>query len=120
MKNLAKAIADGINILGWNTDVPNENGEMKFSPECHEVQTILIEIKKVVESWPVVYRSQIIECDDWSNQKMAGHTQKARLAFIEPIVKEPCNHDPNLLNQKIGGWFCKHCGIELVAEWREK
>ncbi|MBL7544297.1 MAG: hypothetical protein JNL11_10790 [Bdellovibrionaceae bacterium] len=43
-EKIAQAIADGINELGWTPDVPNENDEMLFGPECHEVQTIMIKV----------------------------------------------------------------------------
>jgi hypothetical protein len=41
---ISEAIADGLNKLGYGVDVPNEKGEMKFGPECHEVQTIFDQV----------------------------------------------------------------------------
>lgn len=39
------------------------------------------------------------------------------------IYQKPCKHEPdtdaNFVIQ-IGNVKCKHCGVELVAEWKEK
>jgi hypothetical protein len=80
-------------------------------------------LNELIESWPVVYRSQIPEYDDWGNKKMLGHTQKARLAFIEPIVKKECEHRPKFTASHKGMLFkntCEKCGVELTATWSEK
>jgi HNH endonuclease/AP2 domain len=43
------------------------------------------------------------------------------LAFVEPIVKEPCKHEPTWTNGGIELLEkCKHCGIKLIATWSEK
>lgn len=60
-------------------------------------------------------------------------THKALLINIEPIVKEPCKHEPEIIVQtfnlkQIGHNYytlnlnpkCKHCGVYLVAEWKAK
>lgn len=49
-------------------------------------------------------------------------THKARLAFVEEIVKKPCEHEP--FYEEYGGGLrspakCKHCGVELQATWSE-
>ena len=57
----------------------------------------------------------------WSHHKTQDYdTHTALLIDVKEIEKKPCEHEPNLLNQKIGGWFCKHCGVELVASWVAK
>lgn len=58
-------------------------------------------------------------------------THRAKMMFIEEIKKEPCNHEPilysvNAIFRPEGRlpsdehYRCKHCGVELVAEWSEK
>lgn len=45
------------------------------------------------------------------------------LAFIEEIKKEPCKHEPkrNFQNgaEMLPEPKCYHCGVKLVAEWKE-
>lgn len=59
----------------------------------------------------------------WKNQNDRNLAEvKALLIQVEPIVKEPCLHEPPL---KVYDWKnmehkCIHCDVELVAEWKEK
>jgi hypothetical protein len=115
-----QAIADGLNALGYSVDVPNEKGEMKFGPECHEVCTIAEKLNKLIESWPSVFSGESYN-DKWIDCETMHTTKTAKLAFIEEIKKECPKHEPQ------SGWYmmpnpvkCKHCGIELLVEWREK
>lgn len=120
-----QAIADGLNELGYGVDIPNEKGEMKFGPECHEVCTIAEKLNALIESWPVVYvrpgpKMGFVASSLYLNER---DTHKARLAFIEKIVKEPCKHEPSNLflnDPRTYEAKCKHCGVKLVAEWRAK
>jgi hypothetical protein len=80
-------------------------------------------LNALIESWPVVYAYMgparrpggmwIID-----GQQDADSTHKARLAFIEPIVKEPCKHEP--IESVMIGHICMHCGVKLQATWTEK
>jgi hypothetical protein len=45
-------------------------------------------------------------------------THKARLAFIEPIAKEDCKHEP--IESVMIGHICMYCGVKLQATWTEK
>jgi len=42
-------------------------------------------------------------------------THKARLLFIEPILKAPCKHEP--CNPFDGAYKCRHCGVAIIATW---
>jgi hypothetical protein len=95
-------------------------------------------LQKLIESWPVVYKvpSSKYIAEMWQDHRKDGHqaryTHKARLAFLEKIPKEPCTHEPDTLfglsKRMMAGprdeventIVCKHCGIELVSEWRAK
>lgn len=88
-----QAIADGLNKLGYSVDVPNEKGEMKFGPECHEVCPIAEKLNKLIESWPVVYGQWggVYRSfgESYTDKYDSGATHTARLAFIQEIKKEP-------------------------------
>lgn len=101
-------------------------------------------LNKLIESWPVVYNQDAdtpIRTILWSIANLnepsitlrggKTSTQKARLAFIEPINKEPCKHEPQDIqifnasgnyNFSFGAGIskCKYCGVELQATWSEK
>lgn len=107
-------------------DSMTDEGYPDVTPQC-AADMANAKLNALIESWPVVYAKQAQKDENgndvnfWKTfQHFGVDTYKARLAFIEEIVKTPCLHEPNLLNQKIGGWFCKHCGVELVAEWKAK
>lgn len=62
-----------------------------------------------------------------NNQVEAFQTHKARLAFVEPIVREECAHEPMSVfdssGQKIDGAYrnkCTICGAHLEAKWVSK
>lgn len=50
----------------------------------------------------------------------ATDTHKALLINIESIVKESCKHEPYPESHVDKANFCKHCGVELIAEWKAK
>lgn len=74
-------------------------------------------LQKLIEASPVVYGTK----NQFDIKPFASKHDKlqARLMFITELPKSECKHEPNLLSQKIGGWFCKHCDVSLVAEWKE-
>lgn len=89
----------------------------------HAAEIANEKLQKLIEESPTVYGSMIMKDSvvgvPFGEVSSQEDTHKAKLMFIEEIPKEPCKHEPNLLNQKIGGWFCKHCGVELKATWSE-
>ncbi len=82
-------------------------------------------LNALIESWPYVYCNRIDSADQnkWtaSEIKHPIDTHKARLAFIEEIVKEPCKHEPYQQLSQISpvdkNWYCSKCGVELQATW---
>lgn len=78
-----------------------------------------------IEKWPVVYQDEGAEF--WGPGPTVGDKpMRARLFNIEEIPKE-CKHEPDYtqyaIDQKynLGGQVvCRHCGVELVAEWKAK
>lgn len=64
----AQGIANGLNELGYSVEIPNDKGEMKFGPNCHEVMTIMENLPnelllKAIEalqvSWPGTYGAEV-------------------------------------------------------------
>ncbi len=104
-------------------------------------------IQKLIESWPVVYSQWKLGNETDGGVTLLNpqwhflegkpcDTHQARLAFIEEIeeiVKEECRHEPihwNINKCSENGEIhlfseykepkCKHCGVELEAEWKTK
>lgn len=85
-------------------------------------------LNKLIESWPVVYCTKLDSEDlnHWTaSEKMhiPIDTHKARLAFVEELLKEPCKHEPDHRRtwQNEDGtrkYYCR-CGVELKATWTE-
>jgi hypothetical protein len=102
-------IVKGVDALNWT---------QKASDRANQI--LGHEMKK----WPRVYFSYegpnslgivdtdlVEDCD----------THTALLAFIEPIKCE--KHEPKVMSNEDGynqRYICKHCGVELVAEWKAK
>jgi hypothetical protein len=97
-------------------------------------------LNALIESWPMVYLNDHRNINSGirfiSTEQTKLNTHKARLAFVEKIVKEPCKHEPIntvitdrhkvdlereiAFNRYPGVSRCKHCGVELQATWSEK
>ncbi len=80
-------------------------------------------LNALIESWPVVYNYNEGLSSWWNPKEMVttadNPVRKARLAFIEEIIKQPCKHDSyTIVGFNIG--VCNNCNAKLVAEWREK
>ena len=81
-------------------------------------------LEKLIESWPVVYGRTNLENEILYGTVKAGYdTHKARLAFIEPLLREPCKHEPTEIGSPV--WdekkvICKYCGVKLIATWNAK
>lgn len=81
-----------------------------------------------LEKQPVVYSFYTGAIDNvWTEEQSTLDSHKARLVCIEPIQKKCEKHEPielaKISDAALGlGWkcVCKHCGVELVAEWRAK
>lgn len=74
-----------------------------------------------IEKWPIVHKDS--ECGGhWLELSRRSDTHRAHLAFIEEIPKAPCLHPNKEFIRKSYdpiAW-CKDCGVELVAVWKEK
>lgn len=79
-----------------------------------------IKLEKWLESWPIIFLTQtpLGNLTGQSVLQYPHQTHKARLAFIEEIVKEPCRHEVDCPSSKRPS--CVYCGVELVAEWKAK
>lgn len=94
-----------------------------YGPYCEQhAELANKKLNALFESWPVVYvrpgpKMGFVASSLYLNER---DTHVARLAFIEEIVKEPCKHEPDFLNWGYERQKCKHCGVELVAEWKAK
>jgi hypothetical protein len=107
--------------------------------DCRTVNDCAEKLNKLIESWPVVYALE--NNSQWYMNQYAfpiAATRKARLAFIEEIVKEPCKHEVVFTDIKINwgikqssapNWrfndnelvhTCRDCKVELQATWSEK
>lgn len=98
---------------------------------CKTVEDCEEKLNELIESWPVVYKYS--DSPNWmpndkpmseKDGRFFSFDQKARLAFIEEIVKEPCKHEPrrwaNICEGETFEPICFHCGVELKATWSEK
>lgn len=90
----------------------------------------------LIKSWPIVYGTETkysgLGCGpiNYNHFITSLTTHKARLAFIEPIIKTICIHEPMSYVYSVGAQIaevprdlkakCVHCNIELVATWSEK
>lgn len=107
-------------------DFCKDNWTAKFSDEMAKISNE--KLNALIESWSVVYGTMDVgESNFWSEGFSGSDTHKARLAFIEEIVKEPCKHEPAVYLDGLNGErqtilvnFCIHCGVELQATWSEK
>lgn len=116
----------------------SEYGKFNLDEPCKILAEIAnAKLEKLIESCTIVYTKITLEgpmtgtCEQF---KMPHHTHKARLAFIEPLLREPCKHEPIRTapaytynpHLHIAGIsnpsksHCKHCGIELIATWNAK
>lgn len=89
-------------------------------------------LNALIGSMPVVYSYN--GEDDWffpTKQDYPNVTHMARIAFIQEIVKKPCEHVPYVANDNIilttypaqypePIFKCKRCNVELKAEWSAK
>lgn len=91
-------------------------------------------LQREVEKWPVVLQYKEGITSHWNTVDVLGRpdnpTHTARLAFIEEIKKEPCKHESEVYRNTwndtgpryiidADNTKCKHCGVKLVAEWKE-
>lgn len=95
--------------------------EQQMADHCNAI------LQREVEKWPVVLQYKEGITSHWNTVDVLGRpdnpTHTARLAFIEEIKKEPCKHEPkrNFQNgaEMLPEPKCYHCGVKLVAEWKE-
>ncbi len=83
-------------------------------------------LNALIKTWPVVYFNKdltLVDKNPLSTKYEPGlHDSKARLAFIEEIVKVPCKHLSKAYGHRLGipKSICKDCGFEQIAEWKVK
>lgn len=107
-----------------------EDFESLFSLSVYDIADKANErLNSLIESWPVVktyWNSPGLphpSCK-WSAIESCDSHYQARLAFIEPIVKEDCKHEPDyrltIDNVVIDDINCKHCRTPLKPTWTAK
>ena len=63
-----------------------------------------------------------IDSQTWSGRH-TDNTHTALLIDIQPLKKEPCEHEPMLLSEchsempPLTIYNCRHCGAKLKAKW---
>jgi len=111
---------------------------LEYSDLCSWAEASALANKKLnalIESWPVVYASPFIATQpkNWyTHPNPTLDTHKARIAFVERIVKEPCKHE-NILTYVTSlaeghavavvlkdKFKCNDCYAELTPTWSEK
>jgi hypothetical protein len=112
-------------------DFMGTHREQNFAHYCALVANE--KLKKIMETWPVVYSWGHFE--GWYSDNTSACTHVGRVAFAEEIPKEPCKHEPDRRWQgqfnpdaypegrglkRVDSARCIHCGVELVPEWKEK
>lgn len=102
-------------------------GEFSSDEDAALAQAKFDEWFKQIENAPVVYgvfKGGVFTVPDPRLGLRSGtsspETHTARLVDIQEIKKEPCKHEPDWEEEGVGRPYCKHCGCELVADWREK
>ena len=103
---------------------------LDYIPKC-AAKIANKKLNKLIETWPEVYFNKdltFVDKNPLSTKYEPGlHDSKARFAFLEEIVKEPCKkhspistfYDENEI-RIIGPALCEHCGVELIADWKSK
>lgn len=80
------------------------------------------ELDRIIEAIPAVYGH--IKSDgslSFSTERSKMDTHKAVLFNIEELPKQPCKHEHSAIydeHQRKYHDLCKHCGVELQAEWK--
>lgn len=107
-----------------------------LSREMTEIANLAnAKLNALIEAAPVVYINRISDgtmnhftcVAKYANDRPEYYREKARLMFIEEIVKKPCRHEPSDSvkwiedDSKFSNFStkCKHCGVELKATWSE-
>lgn len=71
----------------------------------------------------------VVYCDKdelhFSGVDEIGYTHKGYLIGVEEIKIEPCKHEPEITmcDANTPSYYlpkCKHCGCELIADWKVK
>ncbi len=84
-------------------------------------------VEEMLASATVVYSGRGMTWpNDWTlDMPESNRDRKALLINIEELKKE-CKHEPSPIDKFDGEFvrykdaFCKHCGVELVAEWSKR
>lgn len=125
------------NLVSVKLFIPSDFSGLFSLTEIDAAQIANAKLATLIQSWPVVYGIENTQdnCPDnnkyfFQSSKCRMDNYRARLAFIEPIDKEPCKHtvamsrfanQPWTIATSDGDKFlCGKCGVELVIEWKEK
>lgn len=86
-------------------------------------QLVNDELDRIIEASPVVFGKFIKETYGWSMSESTGlgDTHRGRLICIEELEKPECVHEHSAIydeHQRKYHDLCKHCGVELQAEWK--
>lgn len=105
-----------------SSDFTRDNWTAKFSDEMAKYAQHKFDewFKSEILGAPVVYGyTDHGNYKVWTNEIHVNDTHKGRLIMIEPIKPKCEKHEPHLHDQSPIKNTCKHCGVELVAEWKE-
>jgi hypothetical protein len=81
-------------------------------------------LARLMESWRRIHWTHPFEDIKLNGLWDSNHTHTAYLAFVEELPRPECKH--TILNysshhgRPVTTAFCGECGVELVAEWKEK
>jgi len=105
----------------------------KFVYKSDAAQIANAKLERLIESWPAAYANPDYDDTlfDWQIDSYPNATHKARLAFIEPLLREPCKHEPVWESKSaiLPGLIsptafptarCSKCNVELIATWSAK
>jgi hypothetical protein len=98
-------------------------------------------MEKLMSEWPTWYADKSMREVSPTIQDEKNHVAissnfrnsyyQFKMAFIEPIKREPCKHEPVLFSVNAvyrpngpvpedENYKCKHCGVSLEVTWTEK
>ena len=104
------------NVLNWTQKYFGQSVSGKVV-SCLDAADIANKLfQEWLEKQPMVYEATTY-AGMWLHDRPVTETNKARLVMIEPIQKKCEKHEPRLDELM---HVCRHCGVELVAEWRAK
>lgn len=99
--------------------------DLTINPEETSARQANAKLSAALEAAPRVYAG--ISRTTWTDETWNSDKFTARLFNIEEIKKECEKHEPKYIesytrnsDERLFDTVCKHCGVELIAEWRAK